>query len=55
MGEPLDNLEAVLQAIAVLRGAGGFLRAGAGGITVSTVGIVPRMDELAARSRATWP
>ncbi len=51
MGEPLDNLEAVLQAIAVLREPAGFC-VPERRITVSTVGIVPRMDELAARSRA---
>jgi 23S rRNA (adenine2503-C2)-methyltransferase len=51
MGEPLDNLEAVLQAIDVLREPGGFA-VPERRITVSTVGIVPRMDELATRSRA---
>src|SRR5438105_6801426 len=51
MGEPLDNLEAVLRAIAVLREPAGFA-VPERRITVSTVGIVPRMDELAARSRA---
>ena len=50
MGEPLDNLEAVLQAVAVLREPAGFA-VPERRITVSTVGIVPRMDELFARSR----
>jgi 23S rRNA (adenine2503-C2)-methyltransferase len=50
MGEPLDNLEAVLRAVAVLREPGGFA-VPERRITVSTVGIVPRMDELFARSR----
>lgn len=51
MGEPLDNLEPVLRAIAVLREPGGFA-VPERRITVSTVGIVPRMHELWARSRA---
>ena len=51
MGEPLDNLEAVLRAIAVLREPAGFAIPERR-ITVSTVGIVPRMDEFWARSRA---
>jgi 23S rRNA (adenine2503-C2)-methyltransferase len=50
MGEPLDNLEAVLRAIAVLREPGGFA-VPERRITVSTVGIVPRMRDLWARSR----
>jgi len=50
MGEPLDNLEAVLRAVAVLREPAGFA-VPERRITVSTVGIVPRMDELYARSR----
>src|SRR5262249_11462317 len=50
MGEPLDNLEAVLRAVAVLREPGGFA-VPERRITVSTVGIVPRMDRLFARSR----
>ena len=50
MGEPLDNLEAVLRAVAVLREPAGFA-VPARRITVSTVGIVPRMDDLFARSR----
>ncbi len=51
MGEPLDNLDAVLQAINVLSDPLGFavpIRR----ITISTVGIVPQMDELYRRSRA---
>jgi 23S rRNA (adenine2503-C2)-methyltransferase len=51
MGEPLDNLEPVLRAIAVLREPKGFA-VPERRITVSTVGIVPRMDEFWARSRA---
>jgi 23S rRNA (adenine2503-C2)-methyltransferase len=51
MGEPLDNLEAVLQAIAVLREPAGFA-VPERRITVSTVGIIPRMDELFARTKA---
>jgi len=51
MGEPLDNLEPVLRAIAVLREPAGFA-VPERRITVSTVGIVPRMDEFWARSRA---
>jgi 23S rRNA (adenine2503-C2)-methyltransferase len=51
MGEPLDNLEEVLRAIAVLREPAGFA-VPERRITVSTVGIVPRMDELYARTSA---
>jgi 23S rRNA (adenine2503-C2)-methyltransferase len=51
MGEPLDNLEEVLRAIAVLREPSGFAVAERH-ITVSTVGIVPRMGELFARTKA---
>src|SRR5438128_2682038 len=51
MGEPLDNLEEVLRAIAVLRESSGFA-VPERRITVSTVGIVPRMDELFARTKA---
>ena len=51
MGEPLDNLEEVLRAIAVLREPSGFA-VPERRITVSTVGIVPRMDELFARTKA---
>src|SRR5262249_23269940 len=51
MGEPLDNLEEVLRAIAVLREPSGFA-VPERRITVSTVGIVPRMDELYARTKA---
>ena len=50
MGEPLDNLDAVLRAVAVLTEPAGFA-VPERRITVSTVGIVPRMDELFARSR----
>ena len=51
MGEPLDNLEEVLRAIAVLREPAGFA-VPERRITVSTVGIVPRMDELFTRTKA---
>lgn len=51
MGEPLDNLEPVLQAIEVLREPAGFA-VPERRITVSTVGIVPKLDELYARTRA---
>ena len=51
MGEPLDNLEEVLRAIAVLREPGGFA-VPERRITVSTVGILPRMDELFSRTKA---
>jgi 23S rRNA (adenine2503-C2)-methyltransferase len=51
MGEPLDNLEEVLAAIAALRERAGFA-VPERRITVSTVGIVPKMDELYARTRA---
>ncbi len=50
MGEPLDNLDAVLQAAAVLSDDCGFA-VPARRITVSTVGVVPKMRELYARSR----
>jgi 23S rRNA (adenine2503-C2)-methyltransferase len=51
MGEPLDNLDEVVRAIEVLTERGGFA-VPERRITVSTVGIVPRMDELYARTRA---
>jgi 23S rRNA (adenine2503-C2)-methyltransferase len=51
MGEPLDNLDEVLQAIAVLREPSGFA-VPERRITVSTVGIVPKMSELFARTKA---
>jgi 23S rRNA (adenine2503-C2)-methyltransferase len=51
MGEPLDNLEEALRAISVLAEPAGFA-VPERRITVSTVGIVPRMDELYRRSRA---
>jgi len=51
MGEPLDNLEEVLRAIAVLREPAGFA-VPERRITVSTVGIVSRMDELYAGTKA---
>src|SRR5207245_7517172 len=51
MGEPLDNLDEVLKAITVLREPAGFA-VPERRITVSTVGIVPKMDELYARTKA---
>ncbi len=51
MGEPLDNLDEVLQAIEVLTDPLGFA-VPERRITVSTVGIVPKLDELYARTRA---
>jgi 23S rRNA (adenine2503-C2)-methyltransferase len=51
MGEPLDNLDAVLRAIEVLSDRGGFA-VPERRITISTVGIVPRMDELYAKTKA---
>jgi len=50
MGEPLDNLDAVLAAASVLSEDCGFAVAQRR-ITVSTVGIVPKIHELRARSR----
>ena len=46
MGEPLANREAVLPALSLLNGA---LGVGARRVTVSTVGIIPGIVELAAR------
>ena len=51
MGEPLDNLDEVLRAIEVLTDPAGFA-VPERRITVSTVGIVPRLPELYARTRA---
>jgi 23S rRNA (adenine2503-C2)-methyltransferase len=51
MGEPLDNLDEVVRAIEVLTERAGFA-VPERRITVSTVGIVPRMDELYSRTRA---
>jgi 23S rRNA (adenine2503-C2)-methyltransferase len=51
MGEPLDNLEEVLRSIDVLAEPAGFA-VPERRITVSTVGIVPKMDEMYRRSRA---
>ena len=48
MGEPLHNWEAVDRALTVLNQREGF-GIGARHITVSTVGIVPRLKDLAAR------
>ena len=51
MGEPLDNLDEVIRAIEVLAERAGFA-VPERRITVSTVGIVPKMDELCARTKA---
>ena len=51
MGEPLDNLDSVIASIDVLREHAGFAVAERR-ITVSTVGIVPEMDALFARTKA---
>jgi 23S rRNA (adenine2503-C2)-methyltransferase len=51
MGEPLDNLDEVIRAIEVLREPSGFA-VPERRITVSTVGIVPKLPELFARTRA---
>jgi 23S rRNA (adenine2503-C2)-methyltransferase len=51
MGEPLDNLDEVIRAIDVLKDSAGFA-VPERRITVSTVGIVPKLDELYARTRA---
>jgi 23S rRNA (adenine2503-C2)-methyltransferase len=50
MGEPLDNLDAVLQATDVLSDTCGFAVAPRR-ITVSTVGVVPKMREFYRRAR----
>ena len=51
MGEPLDNLDEVLEAIAVLTERAGFA-VPERHVTVSTVGIVPRMADLYQRTKA---
>jgi 23S rRNA (adenine2503-C2)-methyltransferase len=51
MGEPLDNLDEVVRALDVLREPAG-LALGERRITVSTVGIVPQLDALYARTKA---
>ena len=51
MGEPLDNLDEVVRAIEVLREPAGFA-VPERRVTVSTVGIVPKLPELFARTRA---
>jgi 23S rRNA (adenine2503-C2)-methyltransferase len=50
MGEPLDNLDEVVRAIEVLREPAGFA-VPERRITVSTVGIVPKLPELYARTK----
>jgi len=51
MGEPLDNLDEVVRAIEVLSERAGFA-VPERRITVSTVGVVPKIDALFARTRA---
>lgn len=50
MGEPMDNLRAVLEATEVMSDTCGF-SIGPRRITVSTVGVVPKMREFYQRSR----
>ncbi len=50
MGEPLDNLDEVVRAVEVLREPAGFA-VPERRITVSTVGIVPKLPELYARAK----
>jgi 23S rRNA (adenine2503-C2)-methyltransferase len=49
MGEPLDNFEPVMKALKILQASWGF-GLGARRITVSTVGIVPKIREFVERS-----
>lgn len=49
MGEPLDNFEATLKAIRILQAKWGF-GLGARRITVSTVGITPKIEEFVKRT-----
>lgn len=51
MGEPMDNLDAVLAAIALLTDEGAP-RLGAGHVTVSTSGVLPGLRRFLAASRA---
>ncbi|MBI4115870.1 MAG: 23S rRNA (adenine(2503)-C(2))-methyltransferase RlmN [Candidatus Omnitrophica bacterium] len=48
MGEPLDNFEATMKALEILQADWGF-RLGAKRITVSTVGLTPRIEEFVKR------
>jgi len=48
MGEPLHNWEGVAEALTILNDPSGF-RLGARHVTVSTVGLVPELAQLAAR------
>lgn len=49
MGEPLDNFEPVMKALKIFQAAWGF-GLGARRITVSTVGITPKIEEFVKRS-----
>ena len=51
MGEPMDNLDEVLRAIDIMTEDAG-LGLGARFITVSSVGVLPKMEEFVRRSRA---
>ncbi|MDF1572230.1 MAG: 23S rRNA (adenine(2503)-C(2))-methyltransferase RlmN [Bacteroidales bacterium] len=51
MGEPLDNLEAVLKSLEILTSAWGFAMSPRR-ITVSTIGIIPAMKEFLEKSEA---
>lgn len=52
MGEPLDNFDALLEALKILTDEDGF-GLGRRRITVSTVGLVPEIDRLAAEGPGT--
>jgi 23S rRNA (adenine2503-C2)-methyltransferase len=56
MGEPLDNADAVADALSVITGSGRGLGFGPGHVTVSTVGPTPRGIREAARlpARIAW-
>ncbi len=50
MGEPLDNLEEVLRSLDILTAPWGYAWSPSR-ITVSTIGMLPRLEDLLARSR----
>ena len=50
MGEPLLNLPAVIKAVGILADPKGLEHPAAPTITVSTVGLIPRIEELARES-----